>query len=102
MIVYNVTCNVENPMANEWLEWMKTVHIPEVMATGCFVENKILKLHDPETDDEGINYAIQYTCDSIETLERYRSEFGPGLQAKTLEKYGNKVLAYRSVLEIIE
>jgi hypothetical protein len=102
MIVYNVTCNVENPMANEWLEWMKTVHIPEVMATGCFVENKILKLHNPETDDEGINYAIQYTCDSIETLERYRSEFGPGLQAKTLEKYGNKVLAYRSVLEIIE
>lgn len=102
MIVYNVTCNVENPMANEWLEWMKTVHIPEVMATGCFVENKILKLHNPETDDEGINYAIQYTCDSIETLERYRSEFGPGLQTKTLEKYGNKVLAYRSVLEIIE
>jgi len=102
MIVYNVTCNVENPMANEWLEWMKTVHIPEVMATGCFVENKILKLHNPESDDEGINYAIQYTCDSIETLERYRSEFGPGLQAKTIEKYGNKVLAYRSVLEIIE
>jgi hypothetical protein len=102
MIIYNVTCNVEKPLASEWLEWMKSVHIPEVMATGCFLENKILKLHNAESDDEGINYAIQYTCNNIETLERYRSEFGPDLQAKTFEKYGNKVLAYRSVLEIIE
>lgn len=102
MIIYNVTCNVEKPMAEEWLHWMKTVHIPEVIETGCFLEYKILKLHNAESDDEGINYAIQYTCNNIETLEQYRREFGPGLQAKTLEKYGDKVLAYRSVLEIIE
>ena len=51
MIVYNVTCNVENPMASEWLEWMKTVHIPEVMATGCFVENKILKFAFAQSND---------------------------------------------------
>lgn len=102
MIIYNVTCNVEKPMAAEWLDWMRSIHIPEVMSTGCFVEYKILKLQTQESDDEGINYAIQYTCNNIETLEQYRREFGPSLQAKTLEKYGNKVLAYRSVLEIIE
>ena len=101
MIIYNVTCNVEKAMAQEWLEWMKTEHIPEVMETGCFLEYKILKLHNPEQDDEGINYAIQYTSESIEKLEFYRSEFGPTLQSKTLAKYGDKVFAYRSVLEIV-
>ncbi len=89
-------------MAEEWLQWMRTEHIPEVMATGCFKEHKVLKLYNPEHDDEGINYAIQYTTESIETLEHYRKNHGPGLQAKTLAKYGDKVLAYRSVLEIIE
>jgi hypothetical protein len=102
MIVYNVTCNVEKNMAEEWLQWMRTEHIPEVMETGCFLEYKILKLFNPEQDDEGINYAIQYTSESIEKLEHYRKTFGPGLQAKTLSKYGDKVLAYRSVLEVIE
>jgi hypothetical protein len=101
MILYNVTCNVENPMSKEWLDWMKNVHIPEVMATGCFVEYKILRLLNHDSDDQGVNYAIQYTCDSEATLERYRAEFGPVLMAKTWERYGERVIAYRSVLEII-
>lgn len=101
MILYNVTCNVEKPIAEEWLNWMKNVHIPEVMATGCFLEYKILRLLNQDSDDQGVNYAIQYTCDSESTLERYRSEFGPSLMAKTWEQYGERVIAYRSVLEII-
>jgi hypothetical protein len=102
MIVYNVTCNVEKPMADEWLNWMKTVHIPEVMATGCFSEFKILRLINQDGDDQGVNYAIQYTCDSEKTLEHYRATFGPSLMAKTWERYGERVVAYRSVLEIID
>ena len=101
MILYNVTCNVEKSIAAEWLDWMKSEHIPEVMSTGCFSDFKILRLLGQESDDEGINYAIQYTTNSVETLEHYRAEYGPALMAKTLAKYGDKVLAYRSVLELI-
>ncbi len=88
-------------MAEEWLEWMKNVHIPEVMATGCFVEYKILRLLNQDNDDQGVNYAIQYLCESEKILEHYRAVFGPGLMAKTWERYGEKVIAYRSVLEIV-
>ena len=93
MIVYNVTCNVGSHMAEEWLKWMQEEHIPEVMQTGCFTECKILKLLTEADDNEGINYAIQYTAN--------KDQFGPILQAKTKEKYGDSVLAYRSLLEVI-
>ena len=102
MIIYNVTCSMEKGLAEEWLKWMKESHLPEVMETGCFIEYKMLKLLTNDSDDTGVNYAIQYTCENHETLERYRSEYGPALQAKTLEKFGNSVLAYRSVLEHVE
>lgn len=102
MIVYNVTCNLSKGMAPEWLQWMKEVHIPEVMATGCFHDYKIMRLLQNDPDDEGVNYAIQYTCSDIATLEAYRRDFGPALMQKTAEKYGDSVLAYRSVLEIID
>ncbi len=101
MIVYNVTCNVGSQMAEEWLKWMLEEHIPEVMQTGCFTEYKILKLLTDADDNEGVNYAIQYTADSLEMYQQYRSQFGPILQAKTKEKYGDTVLAYRSLLEVI-
>jgi hypothetical protein len=101
MIVYNVTCNVGSQMAKEWLKWMQEEHIPEVMQTGCFTECKILKLLTDADDNEGVNYAIQYTADSLEIYQQYRDQFGPILQAKTKEKYGDTVLAYRSLLEVI-
>jgi hypothetical protein len=33
MIVYNVTVNIDGAVEQEWLKWMKEVHIPEVLAT---------------------------------------------------------------------
>ncbi|MEY4041085.1 MAG: hypothetical protein RL233_616 [Bacteroidota bacterium] len=88
-------------MAEEWLKWMQEEHIPEVMQTGCFTECKILKLLTEADDNEGINYAIQYTANTIDNYNQYKDQFGPILQAKTKEKYGDSVLAYRSLLEVI-
>jgi hypothetical protein len=102
MIVYNVTCNMPKSASSEWLDWMKNEHIPEVMHTGCFISHKLLKLLGTEATEEDVNYVVQYTCENIETLERYRRDFGPTLMQKTLAKYGDSVLAYRSVLEIID
>ncbi|MEQ9302638.1 MAG: DUF4286 family protein, partial [Marinoscillum sp.] len=36
MILYNITVNVQEGVQEDWLNWMKAVHIPEVMQTGCF------------------------------------------------------------------
>jgi hypothetical protein len=101
MIVYNVTCHLATDLEPAWLEWMRGEHIPEVMQTGCFTDCKILKLLTEAGDNEGINYAIQYTANSIENYNQYKDQFGPILQAKTKEKYGDTVLAYRSLLEVI-
>ena len=101
MIIYNVTCNIEPEMAEEWLMWMQQVHIPEVMATGCFREYKIMKLLTQAQDDAGVNYAIQYSATSMADYEKYQSEFGPAMRQKTLERYGEAVMAFRTLLEEI-
>ena len=40
MIIYNVTCNVENEILKDWLQWMVEIHIPDVMQTGFFFRGK--------------------------------------------------------------
>ena len=50
MIIYNVTVSlVDTTIQEDWLHWMKTKHIPDVMNTGCFLGNKICRLM---VDDE--------------------------------------------------
>ena len=101
MIVYNVTIKIDLDVHDLWLRWMKEEHIPEVMQSGCFTECKILKLLTEAEDNDGVNYAIQYTAPNLGSYHQYRDEFAPALQAKTKAKYGDDVLAYRSLLEVI-
>lgn len=100
MIVYNVTVNIDNSVHQEWLIWMKQVHIPEVMKTGFFSENRMLKLIGDE-DSGGHTYAIQYTCGSMNEYNSYKEKFAPTLQKVHADKYKDKFVAFRTLLEVI-
>ena len=99
MILYNITISIDYDIHQEWLVWMKDVHIPDVLSTGLFTENKVAKIHAEE--DGGLSYSIQYLLKSWEDYNLYQSKFAPQLQKKYLDKYANKSAAFRTVLEII-
>jgi hypothetical protein len=99
MIVYNVTVNVDIEVVEDWLNWMKTIHIPEVLETGFFKEAKLMRVHAEE--EGGQTYAIQYTCFTFQDLENYHKTKAPVLQSKHVQRYGNKAVAFRTILEEI-
>jgi len=98
-IIYNVTVNIDDSVHDEWLRWMKEEHIPDVMNTGCFLENKICRILVNE--ESGTSYSIQYTCESMEKLNEYRQKHAPRLQKEHSERYRDKFVAFRTLLEII-
>lgn len=100
MILYNVTLILEENAEAEWLKWMKEEHIAEVMATQCFVSNRMLKVLD--SPNEGVTYCMQYIADSPEKYEIYKNEFAPALQAKALAKFENRFVAYRTLMESVD
>ena len=99
MILYNITVNIDHDINKEWLVWMKDIHIPDVLSTGLFIENKVAKIHAEE--DGGLSYSIQYLLKSWDDYNFYQSKFAPHLQKKYQDKYANKSVAFRTVLEII-
>ena len=98
MILYNVTVKIDLDIHDEWLHWMKYVHIPEVMMTGKFKRHRILRLME-EHSDEGITYAIQYEADSMEDIMSYQSDHAPALQKDHSQRYEGKFVAFRSLLK---
>ncbi|MBL7942549.1 MAG: DUF4286 family protein [Flavobacteriales bacterium] len=98
-VLYNVTVSIDRDVEKEWLEWMKKVHIPDVMRTGYFIENKICRIHAHE--EGGVSYAIQYMCLNMSDLEEYQREHAPRLQEEHTRRYGGKFAAFRTILEIV-
>ncbi len=99
MIIYNVTINIENDVHDEWLEWMKTTHVPEVMQTGLFTESKICKILVNE--EQGTSYSFQYTCRTMEDYKKYEEEHAPRLRQDVLNRYKDKFAAFRTLLEVV-
>jgi hypothetical protein len=100
MILYNVTVSVDPEIADKWLQWMRTVHIPDVMATSCFIESRLSRVHGEE--EGGITFAITYLCPSQELLDKYRQFYAPALQKEHSEKFEGRFAAFRTLLEVIE
>lgn len=97
MILYNVTVNIDKEVEEEWKEWMKNKHIPDVLATGLFIENKFFRLLQDEP--QGTTYSIQYFLESIEKFQEYEQNHAHQLQQEHMQKYGNKAVAFRTLLE---
>lgn len=100
MIIYNVTLNIENSIHDEWLVWIKQ-HIPKVLATGLFLKATFTKVLVEESI-EGLTYSIQYLAQSKEALESYQKLHAAEIQAEGLQKFGDKMLAFRTELEWID
>ena len=100
MIIYNVTVKVEPSIATAWLQWIKEEHIPEMIATGCFSEGRVMRLLDVD-DNEGPTYAVQYVSDNKEVYDRYIREFAEAMRKKGLDKWGHNTVAFRSVMELV-
>lgn len=100
MIIYNVTINIDDSVHQEWLNWMQTKHIPQVLATGKFASARLVRVL-VEEEMGGQTYAAQYTCESRELLEAYYAEDAPELRADGLRLFADKMLAFRTELEVV-
>lgn len=100
-LIYNVTIKISPEVHDDWVEWMRHEHIPEVMTTACFSSFRFLHLEGYD-DEEGITYAIQYYCPSETLYEIYRSEYAPVMQEKHKARYSGKFVAFRTILSVLE
>lgn len=101
MIIYSVTIIVDENVEEEWIHWMRKIHIPEVMNTGKFISCRFSKLTSHKEEGHR-NYSAQYTCHSLAELNDYKENYAGLLQKKSLEKFADKMHAFRTELEIIE
>lgn len=93
MIHYNVTVTINAKVHDEWIQWMTEHHIPEVLATGLFVDNFIVR-HLPE---DSFTYTFHYRLRDEEAYDTYQRDFAPALQIDHANRYAGKFSAKRTL-----
>ena len=99
-IVYNITTKVSQEIAPHWLLWMQEEHNPAILNTGYFTAHQLLQLLDQD-DSEGPTYSLQLTAPSRVQYDIYIQQFAPALREEAFRLWGNQLISFRSILEVV-
>ena len=99
-ILYNVTIGVSEDINEEWLQWMRSEHIPSVLRTRMFISARLLRMHADSAGDP--TYAVQYICQNMESYEHYQKLFAPALKLEHDLRFPDKAPSFRTVLEVLD
>jgi hypothetical protein len=100
MIVYNISIKIVSEIEEEWISWQKDEHIPDVMSSGQFTEYKFYRMLE-QNDPDAVTYVVQYFASSLENYNRYINETAPLLRQKALDKWGDRFIAFRTIMEVV-
>jgi Domain of unknown function (DUF4286) len=92
--------HVEHSIHTEWLQWQEDEHIPEVIATNLFTEYRLFHLLEQD-ETEGITYVTQYFALSMEHYKKYIEGFAPLFRKKINDKWGNRLVIFRTIMEVM-
>ncbi|UJH90439.1 DUF4286 family protein [Antarcticibacterium sp. 1MA-6-2] len=99
MYIYNVTTNIQEDVHEEWLEWMKNEHIPDMLSTKKFTKALMSRVMVEEAMG-GVTYSVQYTCINKEMLHKYYEEDAADLRSRS-KVFEGKFVSFRTEMQII-
>lgn len=102
MILYNITINIEREHHAEWQQWIQNRFFPLMKETGLFLENKMLKLLNETEDNPGITYSFQFFTKDLRDLERFQDEFEYAILSELYQKFKDRFVEFRTILEVME
>ncbi len=100
MFIYNVTIKLDHSIHEAWVKWMNEEHIPDVMQSECFEKFQFVRLLEVD-EEEGPTYAVQYYAVSKAQYNRYIDLYAPKLRQASTDKWGNKFIAFRTLMEVV-
>lgn len=101
MLLYNVTVKIDRNIQEDWLQWMRSTHIPRMKREGQFIGHRICRLLGTDESD-GFTYAVQYLCPDKSVFRTYQLEQKDKMEAAMMERFPNQFVHFSSLLEIIE
>lgn len=93
-VTYEVTATVPLQLAGRYEEYMHGHHIPDLLATGCFVDATFSRSAPGR-------YRFRYEAPNEKTLDAYLRDHAASLRAKVEDEFGGSVSLSREVWTVL-
>jgi hypothetical protein len=98
MILYNETVGIDKDIEQQFLIWLKSYYIPEVMKTNLFSGFRIYKVLSHE-DESSTSYSVQFFSGTIEQILAFINNHSKTLLYEQQKLFKDKHITFRTLLE---
>ena len=95
MIAYEVTVDVDETVAEQYIVYMTSRHIPGILATGCFAVAELDRARETR-------FRQRYLAASLADLERYLEDHAPRLRKDFADHFPSGVSLTREIWEEVQ
>ena len=92
-IVYEIMAVVEPTLANRFEDYMSETHLPDLMATGCFLSAALSR--------SGDRFQMRYTAADRAAIDKYLAEHAERLRADNLMHFPTGVQITRQLWDVM-
>lgn len=99
MLIYNTTYQVDGDICDNFLIWLKEFYIPEAEKHGALKAPRLCRVLSHR--EEGSSYTLQWEVESSSLLHRWHLEQGVPLTEELMKVFGDKVIGFPTLMEVI-
>ncbi len=100
MTILNITTKISWEIHEQWKSWLLKEHVPAILATCLFERYQFVHLLEMD-DDDGPTYALQLYAPTGEQVKIYRKHHLQEFDSKAQKLWGNRMVSFLSVMEVI-
>ncbi len=101
MLIYNTTYQTGNDEARNFIIWLHEVYMPQVEADGRLKHPRLTRILSHKEQDSEC-FSLQWEVKDTRTLHQWHTAQGAGLNAEMLKVFKDKVVAFPTLMEVIE
>lgn len=101
MLIYNTTYNVDQDVFTNFLIWLNEGYIPEVQKNGILKNHRLLRVLNHRAEGTEC-ISLQWEVESSTLLHRWHLDLGVKLNEEIIKMFGNKVVGFPTMLEVLE
>lgn len=101
MLVYNITFQVDFNDARNFVIWVHQVYIPKAMEEGILQKARLCRILSHHDEDSEC-FSLQFEVENSAALHRWYQVNGRALHDEMLKIFSEKVVAFTTLMEVIE
>ncbi|MBQ8191885.1 MAG: DUF4286 family protein [Bacteroidaceae bacterium] len=101
MLIYNTTYQIDEGEARNFVIWIHEVYIPQVEEQGLLGHPRLTRILSHKEQDTEC-FSLQWEVEDSRTLHQWHTAQGMKLNAEMLKVFKEKVIAFPTLMEVIE